>query len=81
VLQSSRLHPFIQMADLVAGAARHAMAGRKPYGAWYEKHLVDHANHQRKKAIEVSGHAFSQLKKRSRTDACGSGWKGAQVLR
>lgn len=81
VLQSSRLHPFIQMADLVAGAARHAMAGRRPYGTWYGTHLVDHASHQRRKSIDVSGHALSQLKKRSRRDACGSGWKDAHVLR
>lgn len=81
VLQSSHLHPFIQMADLVAGAARHALADRKPYASWYEDHLIDHAYNSRRKAIEVSGHALSQLKKRSRYDACGSGWKDAQVLR
>lgn len=81
VLQNSHLHPFVQMADLVAGAGRHAMAKRKPYGEWYDKHLVQHASQARKEAIEVSGHALSQLKGRSRTDACGSGWKDARVLR
>lgn len=80
-LQSSHLHPFVQMADLVAGAARHAMAKRKPYDTWYETHCVDHARNKRKKGIEVSGHALSQLKARSRNDACGSGWKEALVLR
>lgn len=81
VLQSSHLNPFIQMADLVAGAARHALAKRQPYGSWYRNHLVDHAQDSRRKAIEVSGHALSQLKARSRNDACGSGWKDAQLLR
>jgi hypothetical protein len=81
VLQESQLHPFVQMADLVAGAARHAMTKRKGTKGWYDKHLVAHAHTQRKTTIEVSGHALSQLKARSRNDACGSGWKDAQVLR
>lgn len=81
VLQSSHLHPFVQMADLVAGAGRHAIAKREPFAGWYDKHLVKHARKTRKQAIEVSGHALSQLKGRSRTDACGSGWKDAKVLR
>jgi hypothetical protein len=80
-LQHSHLHPFVQMADLIAGAARHAMTQRRPYEAWYKKHLVDHAHARRKNAIEVSGRALSELKGRSRKDACGSGWKDAQVLR
>ena len=69
------------MADLVAGAARHAMVKRNPYGTWYDTHLVKHARTTRKQDIEVSGHALSQLKGRSRNDACGSGWKDAVVLR
>jgi len=69
------------MADLVAGAGRHAIAKREPFAGWYDKHLVKHASETRKQAIEVSGHALSQLKGRSRNDACGSGWKDAQVLR
>jgi hypothetical protein len=81
VLQQSHLHPFVQMADLVAGAARHSMAKRKGTKDWYAKHLVAHAHTKRKTPIEVSGHALSQLKERSRNDACGSGWKSAQVLR
>jgi hypothetical protein len=76
VHQDSTLHPFIQMADLVAGAARHSIAERKPQGTWYAKHLTDHAEGMHRR-IDVSSHALSQLKRRSRNDACGSGWGGA----
>jgi hypothetical protein len=69
------------MADLVAGAARHSIVERRRYADWYEDHLAGYARQTRKKEIEVSGHALSQLKKRSRTDVCGSGWKNAQVIR
>jgi len=78
VHQDSKLHPFIQMADLVAGAARHAIVKRKPQGTWYAKHLTDHA-HEMHRRIDVSARALSQLKRRSRTDACGSGWGDAVV--
>ena len=73
VHQDSRLHPFIQMADLVAGAARHSIVGRKPQGTWYARHLTDHHR------IDVSAHALSQLKRRSRADACGSGWRSTRL--
>ena len=52
-LQNSHLHPFVQMADLVAGAGRHALAKREPISGWYDKHLVKHASKTRKQAIEV----------------------------
>jgi len=81
VLQNSHLHPFIQMADLVAGAGRHALVKRKPYGTWYRKHLVAYAQTKRQTPIEVSGHAMSELKRLTPKDACGSGWKDAQVIR
>lgn len=74
--QDSKLHPLIQMADLVAGAARHAIAERAPYGEWYRTHLVRHAKGMGR-TIDGSSHALSQLKRRSRTDACGSGWRNA----
>jgi hypothetical protein len=78
VLTDSRLHPFIQMADLLAGAARHAIVQRKPHGAWYGKHLIDHALKLRRD-VDVSAHALAQLKRRSRNDACGSGWRDARL--
>lgn len=79
VLQDSRLHPFIQMADLVAGAGRHAIAGRRPAGKWYATHLLAPASSM-KRDIDVSSHALSQLKGRSRRDACGSGWPDAILV-
>lgn len=76
--QDSQLHPFIQMADLVAGAARHAIAARKPFDDWFETHLVDHAAGLRQaRDIDISRGARTQLRKRSKTDACGSGWHAA----
>ena len=39
----SEFLPFIQMADVVANAARHAMAGRPPYATWFDTHLRAHA--------------------------------------
>jgi len=71
VHQQSHLHPFIQMADLVAGAARHSIVGRQPQGTWYGKHLNG------KHRVDVSARALSQIKRRSREDACGSGWGNA----
>jgi hypothetical protein len=76
VHQDSKLHPFIQMADLTAGAARHSIAQRKPYRHWYDKHLVGHAK-SIGRDIDVSRHALAQLKKRSRKDSCKSGWPNA----
>jgi hypothetical protein len=78
VLQASHLHPFVQMADLVAGAARRAISRQPLGGDWYQTHLVDHAKGMGR-PIDVSGHALSQLKWRSRRDACGSGWRGAYL--
>ena len=60
VHQESHLHPFVQMADLVAGAARHSIVGRKQVGSWYGKHLAG------KQPIDVSSQALSQIKRRSR---------------
>lgn len=76
VHQDSTLHPIIQMADLVAGAARHSIADRKPQGTWYGKHLVGRAKRAKRK-IDASSHALSRLKKLSRSDSCGSGWGDA----
>ncbi len=76
VHQDSELHPLIQMADLVAGAARHSIADRKPQGAWYDKHLVGRAK-KSKRRIDASAQALSQLKRLSKTDNCGSGWRDA----
>lgn len=76
VLQDSRYHPFIQAADLVAGAARHAIKARKPYAEWYGRNLLMPAR-ERNEAIDVSANALAQLKRRSRADGCASGWPEA----
>ena len=76
VHQDSTLHPFIQMADLVAGAARHSIVGRKPQGGWYGKHLVGRAKKARRN-IDASGRALAQIKKLSKADDCDSGWPNA----
>lgn len=76
--QDSRLHPFIQMADLVAASARHSIAGRTAYQDWFSEHLVEHAaNLSHGRDIDISRHARAQLSRRSRTDACGSRWREA----
>lgn len=79
VLQDSRLHPFIQVADLVAGAGRHAIAKRQPQGGWYKRHLLGRAS-AIGRDIDVSARALSQLKRRSRNDACGSQWPDALLV-
>lgn len=76
VHQDSALHPLIQMADLVAGAARHSIAGRKPQGDWYGKHLVGRAK-KSKRRIDASAQALARLKRLSKDDDCGSGWNDA----
>lgn len=78
VLQDSALHPFIQMADLLAGSARYSIAQNKRYGKWYGKHLKDHGK-KLGRQVDVSSRALAQLKRRSREDACGSGWHDAQL--
>ena len=75
--QDSSLHPFVQMADLVAGAGRHAMAGHVPQAAWYETHLRRAATGR---DVDFSAHALAQLKALSPTDACGSGWAAAVLV-
>lgn len=76
VLQESVLSPFIQMADLVAGAARLAVLESQAERDWYREDLVRHARLMGR-TIDVSSRARSQLRERSREDACGSGWKEA----
>jgi hypothetical protein len=78
LLQDSRMHPFIQMADLAAGAGRLALSARGASSGWYETHLRDHAG-ARGREIDVSAHALALLKRRSRTDACNSGWPDAKL--
>jgi hypothetical protein len=79
LLQDSKLHPFVQMADLVAGAGRLAMSTKKAPSKWYETHLRGYGA-ARGREIDVSAHALTLLKRRSRTDACGSGWTGAKLI-
>lgn len=77
----SEFLPFIQMADVVANAARHAIANRKPYRSWYDTHLRQHAlglGYGRN--IDISADAFAELKKRSPKDSCGSGYANAHIV-
>jgi hypothetical protein len=76
VHQNSELHPLIQLADLVAGAGWRAIAKRKPYAGWYDRHLRQHATGMNRD-IDLGTRALAQIKRRSRRDACGSGWPGA----
>jgi hypothetical protein len=76
VHQDSSMHPLIQMADLVAGVARHSIVDRQPQGDWYEKHLVGRAE-KAKRRIDASSQALSRLKRLSQADGCGSGWRDA----
>lgn len=78
LLQDSKLHPFIQMADLIAGAGRLALLNSNTAGGWYSEHLRDPAV-ARGREIDFSAHALSLLKRRSRKDACGSGWPDAKL--
>lgn len=79
VLQDSRLHPFVQAADLVAGAGRHAIKKRTRYEDWYKRNLLQPAR-ERNHAIDVSARALSQLKRRSRHDGCESRWPEALIV-
>ena len=76
VHQDSSLHPFIQMADLVAGAARHSIVDRRPQGRWYGKHLVGRAKRASRR-IDASSHALARLRRLAPSDGCGSGWGDA----
>lgn len=79
VLHDSVLSPFVQMADLVAGAARLAVLDSPFAKGWYRGDLVAHAAGMGR-AIDVSRHARSQLRERSRQDACSSGWKDSLLV-
>jgi hypothetical protein len=78
-LQDSSIHPFIQMADLVAGAGRMAILQNGPEQAWYRENVIDCAS-KRHRAVDVSSRAVSQLRRRSRNDACGSRWPDALLI-
>lgn len=79
--QDSALHPFIQMADLLAGAARHAMVQRTPQGGWYRKHLQEHAESiGQGRDVESSAAALAQLRALSPSDTISSGWPKAILV-
>lgn len=80
LLHESASQPFIQMADLVAGVGRHAIAKRKGLRTYYARNLRDFA-FGRHREIDISAHALAELKRRSPTDICGSGWKKALIVR
>lgn len=75
----SALHPFVQMADLVAGAGRLAIKGSAKGGDLYEAHLRDHAG-ARGWDIDISAHALEQLRILDPPDGCGSRWRDALLL-
>lgn len=77
--QDSALHPFVQMADLLAGAARHAIHGHPKFGGWYKTHLQDHAD-ARGRNVDVSEHALDRLRALSPTDHCQSDWQNARLV-
>jgi hypothetical protein len=77
----SEASPFIQMADIVANAGRHAIANRRPYRSWYDTHLRQRAlaiGHGRN--VDISAHALAELRRRSPTDNCKSGWGNAKLV-
>jgi hypothetical protein len=75
--ESSNL-PFIQMADLVAGVGRHALAGGR-YSTWYDLYLRQVAL-SRGRRIDIGAQALGQLKRRSPADKCGSNWASALII-
>lgn len=79
VSQESQLHPFVQMADLVAGAARHAIVRRKPQGDWYGPHLRDHAESIGRE-VDISRYALACLRTLAPRDRCKSGWRRARLV-
>jgi hypothetical protein len=77
----SEFLPFIQMADLVANAGRHAIAQRRPYVSWYDTRLRGSARALNpSRNIDISAHALSELRRRSPKDSCGSGYGNAQLV-
>lgn len=77
--QDSALHPFIQMADLVAGAGRQAIVGRQPQARWYARHLRDFAASMGRE-IDVSEHALARLSTLTPRDTCDSAWREARLV-
>lgn len=78
----SEFLPFIQMADLVANAGRHAIAQRTPFRSWYDTHLRQHALDLRPhgRNIDISAHALAEIKKRSPADRVLSGHAAARLV-
>jgi hypothetical protein len=79
VLQDSVAMPLIQMADLVAGAGRHAIVGRPVKGELYDNHLRQPA-YALHRELDVSAYALAEIKRRSPNDLCGSGWANALII-
>lgn len=79
VHQDSALHPFVQSADLVAGAARVALLGSQPQGSWYSTYLQD-SSHQLGRDVDVSAYALKCLKALDPDDLCASDWARAQLV-
>lgn len=78
VHQDSALHPFVQTADLVAGAARYAIRDKAPANSWFHEHLAG-PNVAPGRSIDVSPHALERLKTLSPTDTIESGWRNARI--
>jgi hypothetical protein len=79
-LHESMSQPFIQMADLVAGAGRHAIAGRKGLRMYYSRNFCDVAR-KRGRRIDIGSHALDEIRRLSPDDACGSGWADVLLAR
>lgn len=80
VHQDSALHPFVQMADLVAGAARVALIGtQQPQSTWYQSYLQDQSR-KLGRDVDVSAFALDCLKALDPKDLCGTKWAQARVV-
>lgn len=76
VSQQSELLPFVQAADLVAGAARHAIKKSKPLGSWFDTHIRAHAISMGRD-VDISGYAVDALRRLDPKDRCQSGYRSA----
>lgn len=77
--QDSALHPFVQTADLVAGAARVALLGSQPPSTWYATYLQD-SSKTHGRDVDISAYALDSLKSLDPNDLCASGWAGARIV-
>lgn len=77
VHQDSKVLPFTQMSDLLAGAARRAIVGGK-YSTWYDIHLKQLAE-GRGREVEMSDYALSLLSAADPADTSRCGYANALI--